>query len=192
MPVLLIYIHGFNSSPLSLKAQQMQQWCEINRPDIKLEVPRLACYPAAAAAQLTALVDRYKGDYRIGLVGSSLGGYLSAWLNSQYGFPAVVINPAVKPYELLADYLGPQKNPYTGEQYLLETHHMDELKALDTESITHPESMWLLQQEGDEVLDYRQAVAKYQGCKQTVEAGGDHAFVGFERYPAEIIQFLGL
>ncbi|MGF1708813.1 esterase YqiA [Enterovibrio baiacu] len=192
MPVLLIYIHGFNSSPLSLKAQKMQQWCEIHRPDIKLEVPRLACYPAAAAAQLNALVERYKGDYRIGLVGSSLGGYLSAWLNSQYGFPAVVINPAVKPYELLADYLGPQKNPYTGEQYLLETHHMDELKALDTESITHPESIWLLQQEGDEVLDYRQAVAKYQGCKQTVEAGGDHAFVGFERYPAEIIQFLGL
>ncbi|OEE88775.1 esterase YqiA [Enterovibrio norvegicus FF-162] len=192
MSSLLLYIHGFNSSPLSVKAQQMKAWCETNRPDIKLEVPRLACYPADAAAQLEQLVEQYKGDYCIGLVGSSLGGYLSTWLNDKYGFRAALVNPAVKPYALLADYLGPQQNPYTGEQYLLQPHHMDELKALETASITHPDSMWLLQQEGDEVLDYRQAVSKYQGCKQTVEAGGDHAFVGFDRYPAEIIQFLGL
>ncbi|WP_407332147.1 esterase YqiA [Enterovibrio sp. 27052020O] len=192
MSSLLLYIHGFNSSPLSAKAQQMKAWCEVNRPDIKLEVPRLACYPSGAAAQLEQIVEQYKGDYCIGLVGSSLGGYLSTWLNEKYGIRAVLVNPAVKPYMLLADYLGPQQNPYTGEQYLLEPHHMDELKALETESITHPNSIWLLQQEGDEVLDYRQAVSKYQGCKQTVEAGGDHAFVGFDRYPAEIIQFLGL
>ncbi|USH02086.1 esterase YqiA [Grimontia kaedaensis] len=192
MKPLLLYIHGFNSSPLSAKAEQMRAWCELHRPDIKLEVPRLACYPAEAAHQLQHIIETYKGDYQIGLVGSSLGGYLSTWLNTQYGFRAALVNPAVKPYDLLADYLGPQQNPYTGETYLLEPHHMDELKALDVASISHPETLWLLQQEGDEVLDYREAVAKYQGCKQTVEAGGDHAFVGFDRYPADIIQFLGL
>ncbi|WP_325893929.1 esterase YqiA [Grimontia sp. NTOU-MAR1] len=192
MPSLLLYIHGFNSSPLSAKAELMRAWCELQRPDIKLEVPRLACYPAEAALQLKDIIETYKGDYHIGLVGSSLGGYLSTWLNARYGFRAALVNPAVKPYDLLADYLGPQQNPYTGEEYLLEPHHMDELKALDVASISHPERLWLLQQEGDEVLDYREAVAKYQGCRQTVEAGGDHAFVGFDRYPAEIIQFLGL
>ncbi|CZF83927.1 esterase YqiA [Grimontia celer] len=192
MKPLLLYIHGFNSSPLSAKAEQMRAWCEFHRPDIKLEVPRLACYPAEAAHQLQHIIETFKGDYQIGLVGSSLGGYLSTWLNAHYGFRAALVNPAVKPYDLLADYLGPQQNPYTGEEYLLEPHHMDELKALDVDVISHPETLWLLQQEGDEVLDYREAVAKYQGCKQTVEAGGDHAFVGFDRYPAEIIQFLGL
>lgn len=192
MPSLLLYIHGFNSSPMSAKAEQMQAWCRLHRPDIKLEVPRLACYPAEAAAQLQHIVETYKSDYCIGLVGSSLGGYFSTWLNARYGFRAALVNPAVKPYDLLADYLGPQQNPYTGEHYLLEPHHMDELKALDVASITKPDTLWLLQQEGDEVLDFRDAVAKYQGCKQTVEPGGDHAFVGFDRYPAEIIQFLGL
>ncbi|MCV5960180.1 esterase YqiA, partial [Escherichia coli] len=49
-----------------------------------------------------------------------------------------------------------------------------------------------LQQTEDEVLDYRQAVDKFAKAKQTVEQGGDHSFVGFERYPAQIIEFLEL
>ncbi len=77
MPTMLLYIHGFNSSPLSAKAQQMRVWCETHRPDIKVEVPRLACYPAQAANQLEKLVEKYQSDYHIGLVGSSLGGYFS-------------------------------------------------------------------------------------------------------------------
>ena len=59
-------------------------------------------------------------------------------------------------------------------------------------SISEPSDFWLLQQTEDEVLDYRQAVAKFQGAKQTVEEGGDHSFVDFERYPQKIIEFLAL
>ena len=103
-----------------------------------------------------------------------------------------MVNPAVRPYELLSDYLGEQENPYTGERYRLEAKHMDELKQMDVARINHPEQLWLLQQEGDEVLDYRQAVAKFTACKQTVEPDGDHSFVGFERFPSDIIKFLGL
>lgn len=117
---------------------------------------------------------------------------MSTWLNSQFGFKAVVVNPAVKPYELLVDYLGEQTNPYTNETYTLETCHIDELKALDVQSIASPDAFWLLQQTEDEVLDYRQAVNKFAQSKQTVEQGGDHSFVGFERYPAKIIEFLEL
>jgi predicted esterase YcpF (UPF0227 family) len=114
------------------------------------------------------------------------------WLNQQFGFKAVVVNPAVKPYELLADFLGEQTNPYTNETYILESKHIDELKALDTPNINNVADFWLLQQEGDEVLDYRQAVAKFSGAKQTVEQGGNHSFIDFERYPQQIIEFLEL
>ncbi len=191
-PALLIYIHGFNSSAKSHKAMVMANYCQQHRPDIKVEIPNLPPYPQAAAECLLALVARYQPEYRIGLVGSSLGGYLSIWLNNQFGFRAVVVNPAIKPYDLLIDYLGSQVNPYTHEHYVLEMRHMDELKALDVVTIHSPESLWLLQQQDDEVLDYRQAVEKLAGAKQTVEAGGDHSFVDFERYPQSIIQFLQL
>ncbi|MCP3697009.1 MAG: esterase YqiA [Aliivibrio sp.] len=191
-PSLLLYIHGFNSSPLSHKAQVMTRYCEAQRPDIKVITPRLPSYPKEAAQYLTQLVEKYQTDYQIGLVGSSLGGYLSTWLNHRYGVKAVLVNPAVKPYELLEDYLGAQVNPYTQEEYFLEEKHMKELFSLRVDLIDTPSSLWLLQQEGDEVLDYRQAVDKYSACKQTVEKDGDHSFVDFERYPEQIIQFLNL
>ncbi|EEX93214.1 esterase YqiA [Vibrio orientalis CIP 102891 = ATCC 33934] len=191
-PSLLLYIHGFNSSPLSHKANVMKAYCEAQRPDIKVVIPRLPCFPQSAAALLLDIVHQYKDDYRIGLVGSSLGGYMSMWLNAQFGFKAVVVNPAVKPYELLVDFLGEQENPYTNEKYFLDAGHIDELKALDTPSITSPADFWLLQQMEDEVLDYRQAVTHFSGARQTVEKGGDHSFVDFERYPAQIIEFLQL
>ncbi|WP_063669475.1 esterase YqiA [Aliivibrio fischeri] len=191
-PSLLLYIHGFNSSPLSHKAQVIAGYCKVHRPDIKVIVPRLPSYPSQAAEFLVQLVEKYKDTHQIGLVGSSLGGYLSTWLNHQYGFKAALVNPAVKPYELLADYLGKQVNPYTQEEYLLEEKHMEELLALQVETLHSVDDLWLLQQEGDEVLDYRQAVDKYSACKQTIEKGGDHSFVNFERYPEQIIQFLNL
>ncbi len=191
-PSFLLYIHGFNSSPLSMKANLMREYCAQHRPDIKVIVPQLPCFPEQTAQLLLDIVEQYKDDYNIGLVGSSLGGYMSTWLNAKYGFKAVVVNPAVKPYELLVDYLGEQTNPYTHETYTLEACHIDELKALDVQSIASPNSFWLLQQTEDEVLDYRQAVDKFAKAKQMVEQGGDHSFVGFERYPAKIIEFLEL
>lgn len=48
----------------------------------------------------------------------------------------------------------------------------------------------LLVQTGDEVLDYRQAVQKYRGCKQIIEEGGNHAFDCFDTYITEAINFL--
>ncbi|MCC2523076.1 esterase YqiA [Vibrio coralliilyticus] len=191
-PSLLLYIHGFNSSPLSHKANVMKEYCQQHRPDIKVVVPQLPCFPQQAAECLLNIIKQHKDDYQIGLIGSSLGGYLSMWLNRQFGFKAVLVNPAVKPYELLADYLGEQENPYTHQRYVLESVHIDELKALDTPIIKQAKDFWLLQQTEDEVLDYRQAVEKFLGAKQTVEEGGDHSFVNFERYPQQIIEFLQL
>lgn len=189
---LLLYIHGFHSSPLSLKAQNIKQHCETFRPDIQVVIPQLACFPNDAKQQLVDIVESHKQNFQIALVGSSLGGYFATWLNDLYGFRTVLVNPAVKPYELLQDYLGEQTNPYTQQTYWLERQHISQLKALDIRVLQRPEQLWLLQQIGDEVLDYRQAEEKYKQSKQTVEPGGDHSFVGFNRYCAEIIDFLQL
>lgn len=192
LPSMLLYLHGFNSSPSSHKANVMREYCEQHRPDIRIEIPQLPPFPQQAAESLKAFMDEHHPHYQIGLVGSSLGGYLSTWLNDQYGCRAALVNPAVRPFELLVDYLGKQVNPYTLQEYVLEEKHIDELKSLEIKTLRQPEDFWLLQQMGDEVLDYRQAVEKYQLSRSTVEPDGDHSFVGFERFPQQIVEFLQL
>ena len=49
MKPLLLYIHGFNSSPQSLKATIMADYCRRERPDIRVEIPQMPCYPEDAA-----------------------------------------------------------------------------------------------------------------------------------------------
>ncbi len=182
----VLYLHGFNSSPQSLKAQQTKQHFAHYHPDIEFVVPELSAFPSEAWQEISAIMNDYQW---CGVIGSSMGGFLATRVAGLFHVKAVLINPAVDPWVLLNDYLGWQENPYTGRKYLLETHHMNELKQLNTEHIEQPGKIWLLQQEGDEVLDYRMAVEKYHQCRQTVESGGNHAFEGYERFLSDIVKF---
>lgn len=92
----LLYIHGFNSSPQSVKANGLKQWVNEHYPHIKMIVPQLPNYPQQAASMLEEIVLQHKDD-PMGLVGSSLGGYFSIWFSQRFNLPAVVVNPAVRP-----------------------------------------------------------------------------------------------
>jgi predicted esterase YcpF (UPF0227 family) len=45
---------------------------------------------------------------------------------------------------------------------------------------------------GDEVLDYHQAVEKYEGARQIVIEGGDHSLKSFPEHIPPILEFAGL
>lgn len=189
----LLYLHGFLSSPHSFKARQMAAWLGRDRPDIEYHCPHLPPYPEQAAQQLQALIEplieRHHGS--VYLMGSSLGGFWATWLAERYGLRAVLINPSVHPWQFMPDFLEVDlKSYHTDDSYRLSTRHVDEIQAYDTAPLARPENLWLLVQTGDETLDYRQALAKYQGARQTVEPGGDHSFQGFERYIPEAMVFL--
>lgn len=188
----LVYLHGFQSSGGSAKAAQLADYVRLHRPDIDYVRPTLANTPAAAWQDVENCIKPLLAKGPVGVVGSSLGGFWSVRAAKTWGLRAVLINPAIYPHRLLQHFLGPQQNPYTGVQFSLEPAHIQELANL---LCTPPEDQtrfWLLQQEGDEVLDYREALAFYQQCRVTLESGGHHAFSGFERHCAEIVRFLQL
>ena len=187
---MLIYIHGFNSSARSFKAGLLRDRMVQLGLGADYACPDLAHRPRQAMAQLEALIA---GSPRAAtaLVGSSLGGFYATWLAEKYRLKAVLVNPAVRPYELLHDYLGPQKNLYTGAEYELTEQHLAEMCELEVATIT-PERYLLMVQTGDEVLDYRQAVAKYHCAKQIVVGGGDHGFSNFADYLDTTLEFCGI
>ncbi|AGH80245.1 hypothetical protein PCNPT3_01515 [Psychromonas sp. CNPT3] len=189
MRKILLLLHGFHSSPKSKKSQQMQAYLSLHHPEITFICPQLPCLPEDVWQLLCDLKEQYK-DAAIGVIGSSLGGYFATKLAQEFALKTVLINPAVTPYHLLTTYIGDQIQPYTGEKYEINSDYMGKLQALDVESLRFPENIWLLQQEGDEVLDHCHAKIKYAHCKITSEKGGNHSFSGFERFIGEILTFL--
>ena len=196
----VLYIHGFNSSPLSLKAEQTREYLAKYFPDVAFVCPQLKCTPIDAITQLeNIIIDgniESEPTTQWHLIGSSLGGYFSHYLAQKYHLKAVLVNPAVKPYELLHDYLGEQINPYTQETYQVTPDFIDYLKAIEQNKPSfndeYKNNYRVMLQMGDEVLDYQQAVDKYENCHIFLEEAGDHSFINFERHLPEIAQFLSL
>ena len=189
---MIVYLHGFRSSPKSAKAQAMVRAVDAlpaaTRP--KLVVPDLGHAPAEAIAMVEAIVARERDPGApLAFVGSSLGGYYATYLAERHDARAVLINPAVRPYEDLAPYKGTQTNLYSGEAFEVTDEHFVQLRALAVPRITRPARYFLLVQSGDEVLDWREAVEHYAGAFQFVQGGGDHAFQGFEAQIPAILRF---
>ncbi|PKH85314.1 YqiA/YcfP family alpha/beta fold hydrolase [Colwellia sp. Bg11-28] len=192
----ILHIHGFNSSPLSLKAEQTRKYIAKNFPNVGFYCPQLATTPANAISQLEQLIETHDSNTKWYLIGSSLGGYFAHYLAKKYDCLAVLVNPAITPYELLHDYIGEQVNPYTEEVYQVTEDHIQQLKALEktapTIDCTEKNNYLVMVQTGDEVLNYQQAVEKYQHCRLIVQEGGDHSFINFENCLPTISDFFQL
>jgi len=182
---LILYLHGFTSGPLSHKAQALGQ--RVRERGGQFVCPQLPPAPADAGALIESLLAAAREP--VTLVGSSLGGYYATCYAERHGLKAVLVNPAVVAHIALANYIGRHANLYTGEEFDFTAAHIEQLRAMETPALTRPENFWVLLETGDETLDYRQAVAKYAGARQTVLAGGDHSFTRWNDYLDAIIAF---
>lgn len=185
----VLYLHGFNSSPDSRKAQQFKSFCE-SRTRAEVVVPALPHHPGEAHALLLKLMRERRPQL---LVGSSLGGFYATALAEAFGVKAALVNPAVKPCEHLGEaFLGPQRNLYTGEEWEFTREHAAVLQALTVPVIARPSLYLVLLQTADAVLDYRLALDYYRGAQLHVQEGGSHAFDDFPAVLPAICAFGGL
>jgi len=192
--VHILYLHGFNSSPESEKAIVTRQYFAEHFPAVHFHCPQIASKPIDAILQLEQLINHFSfsdDNPQWYFIGSSLGGYFSTYFSEKYQRPAVLINPAIKPYQLLTDYLGEQVNPYTNEVYQVTVDFIEQLKKLEQSKLVKNNYL-LMVQTGDEVLDYRQAVKFYQNAQIIEQQGGDHSFVGYEKMLPNIVNFFHL
>jgi len=185
---MILYLHGFRSSPRSRKAERMRTALAARGRAGDFVCPQLPVSPRAAVNVVlgaAALED----PARLAVIGSSLGGYYATWLDEQVGCRAVLLNPAVDPALDLAAHLGRQRVFFSDQTIELTADHLAELRAIDTPRITRPERYFLLAATGDEVIDWTAMVARYAGCRQRVIEGSDHVLSDFDLYLDEILDF---
>jgi uncharacterized protein len=187
---MIVYLHGFNSAPSSHKAQTMARHLAERGLGQEFTCPTLPDDPGQAVALLESLPAMTQRE-KLTLVGSSLGGFYATWLAEKYACRAILVQPAVYPHVGLAQYLGPQKNLYTGAEYELTRAHLEGWRRLYLDQVD-PERYLLLLETGDEVLDYREAVRKYEGARMVIREGGDHMMQSFAEHLPRMLAFAGL
>jgi uncharacterized protein len=185
---VILYLHGFRSSPQSFKAQLLAaRLAEQGRADA-WRCPALPVSPRDAMAVAEACVAGAAAD-TVTVIGSSLGGYYATWLAERHGWRAVLLNPATLPQRDLSHHLGEQPLWHGGGSIVVEPRHLDELDALRVAAITRPERYYLIAATGDDVLDYREMLAHYPGARTRVIEGSDHGISEFADYLDDVLAF---
>ena len=186
---MILYLHGFCSSPESWKARLTAECMATRGLGDQFVCPALSPVPAAAIAAAETIIARADGP--VTLIGSSLGGHYATYLAEKHDLRAALINPAVIHRLDAGRFIGDHVNFHTGERFTFTARDADQL-AVQFVARTTPERYLLLVESGDEVLDYRHAVEHYAGCRQVILPGGDHSFTKFPEFIPQILEFAGL
>ncbi len=190
----LLYLHGFRSSPRSVKAQKVAARVAQRHPHLVWWCPQLAVSPAEAAKHILQGTADWPRD-GMAVIGSSLGGFYATWLAASTGCRAVLLNPAVHPARDLARHIGAHAAWHDpAERLHFQPAHVGELTALDhaTPPHPHPERVLAVIAQGDEVLDWREMAARHANAQQWVLPGSDHALSDFDHLIDGVFDFLGL
>lgn len=187
---MILYLHGFRSSPHSMKARLLAQaMAERGRAE-EFVCPQLPASPAEAMALVESLIESQVTQHGVDslcLIGSSLGGYYATYLAEKVGCRAMLINPAVKPPRDLEKYVGVTTAYHSDEVFEFKAHYVDELRALAVDHITQPERYFLIAATGDEVLDWREMQAHYPLARHKIIQGSDHSVSEFADYLDEVL-----
>jgi len=187
---MLIYLHGFRSSPASFKARLLGERMAALGLAEQYACPVLPVSPREALEHVTR---SWPLGPEVTLVGSSLGGCYATRLAERHGCRAVLLNPATRPAAGLARYLGTQTMYHDpSRSFELLPCHLDELRAIEVARITRPERYLLIAATGDELLDWREMVAAYPGARHRVIQGGDHGLSDFAHHVEAVLAFAGM
>lgn len=188
----LLYLHGFRSSPRSFKAQMMATRVARDHPRVTWCCPQLPPSPAAA----WALIEQTVADWpraAMAVVGSSLGGFYATRLAALTGCRAVLLNPAVDPARDLAAHIGEQTAWHDpAERFFFRPEYVQALRELVVGPLPDPARVLLVAATGDEVLDWREMVARYPGSPHHIVPGSDHALSDFADHLDAVIDHLRL
>ncbi|WP_373981130.1 esterase [Achromobacter sp. JD417] len=190
---MILYLHGFRSSPDSFKARMMAGTMAERGLNEAWACPQLPASPREAidlamgmARERLANADSPR---ELTVIGSSLGGFYATWIAEQLGCKAVLLNPAVNAARDLATQVGEHHMYHSGAPFVFLPEYVAELAAIHAPRITQPDRYFLVAATGDEVLDWREMRDRYAGCRQRIVQGSDHGLSDFADWMPEVLEF---
>ena len=189
---LLVYLHGFRSSPRSSKAVMTGEAVKTlsnSLNPIEWYCPQLLASPKDSMDMVTTHIEGSKAD-RMVVIGSSLGGFYANYLAEKYGCQAVALNPAVWAARELAPHVGMMTSYDSDEPFDFRAEYIDELKALQVDAITDPQRYFLIAAKGDELLDWKEMVEFYPGAKHLILEGSDHGIADYADHLPQVLDFI--
>lgn len=187
----LLYLHGFRSSPKSFKARLMADWLQRHRPEVRWWCPQLPPSPREAMELVFAELARWPVEH-MAVMGSSLGGFYATVVAERTGCRAVLLNPAINPARDLAGHIGDLTSYHDpDDHFYFKPEYVTQLRLATPRALTRPERYLAIIAKGDEVLDWREMSARYDGATLRLLEGGDHALSDFQHELPHILRFLG-
>ena len=195
----VLYLHGFRSSPQSVKARLVAERVRRDHPQVVWCCPQLPPSPAAAWQLIQAHTAAWPATHMV-VIGSSLGGFYARALSLQRGCKAALLNPAVFPSRDLARHIGEQTSWHDpDERFFFEPGYIQELEALEVliqqkllQRVNHPEQLYALITEGDEELSWEEMSAACEGGTVRLLPEGDHAISDFPQHLDDLFRYLHL
>ncbi len=189
---LLVYLHGFRSSPRSSKAVMTGEAISaLTSKDHSYEwyCPQLLASPKQSMDMVTSHIDQSDADNII-IIGSSLGGFYTNYLAEKYQCKGIALNPAVYAARELEPHVGMMTEYDSDQPFDFKAQYIDELRALQVEKISDPQRYFLIAAKGDELLDWKEMVAFYKGAKQLVLEGSDHGIADYADHLPAVMDFI--
>jgi predicted esterase YcpF (UPF0227 family) len=189
---MIVYLHGFRSSPQSFKARLIGQRMRDRGLQSRYRCAQLSERPASAMADMLALTAGVAPG-ELTLIGSSLGGFYATWLAERLGCRAVLLNPALRAHEKLVRHVGTQTTYHDATtRFEFRAEYLGELQDMHVESVTCPERYFVLAATGDELLDWHEMVDAFPGARHKVIQGSDHGMADFAEHMDEVLEFAGV
>lgn len=195
--MMMLYLHGFRSSPASFKARLLEEYFKAKGLLQHWRSPQLPVSPKAALdlarEQAHELMQTWQQPAKaLTIVGSSLGGFYAVVLAQELGARAVLINPAVHAARDLATQVGQHTHYHSDEPMTFKPEYVDELRHMSVTKITMPERYLLIAATGDELLDWQEMVAFMSQAHHIIVPGSDHGLSDFEKYMPRVLAFAGM
>ena len=190
---MILYLHGFRSSPQSTKASMLAEairaagcgddWC----------CPQLPASPRRALELANHLIGQrvaqgMEPTRDLVVLGSSLGGYYATCLAEGWRCDALLFNPVVHAARDLATQVGEHTMWNSPDRFHFLPEYVDELAKMAVGRPAEPSRYYLLSAKGDEVLDWREMVDWYQGCELRLLEGSDHGISDFRQWLPEVLE----